>query len=316
MKIALIGSVSFSRVTLEGLLRNGANVVGVLGLAESASNGVSDYARMDDIAAASNIPYGEFVKVNVPEVVERLRAWQPDVLFVVGFSQLVHDEIMSIPKLGSVGFHPTPLPIGRGRAPVAWMTWDGTGGAANFFVLEQEADAGAIFVSEPFEVAKDAYAMDVIQSVREAMARALDRWIPRLIAGEWDPVPQDHARASFWGKRAAEDGLIDWNDSAADIARLVRTASRPYPGAYTYARDRKLIIWRAAESDLPYRGITGRVLDARDGTLLVQTGKGLLQVQEYEIEGKAPAVGVKLGYVVEDELNRLRERIRVLEEKL
>jgi methionyl-tRNA formyltransferase len=315
LKIALIGSVSFSRVTLEGLIRNGADVCGVLGLAESASKDVSDYARMDDIAAAAHIPYADFVKVNAPEVVEHVRAWQPDVLFVVGLSQLVHDDILRIPKTGSIGFHPTRLPIGRGRAPVAWMTWDETGGAANFFVLEREADSGAIFVQEPFEVASGAYAMDVIHSVRAAISRALDRWVPSLIAGEWSPVPQDESRATFWGKRSAEDGLIDWRDSAADIARLVRTASRPYPGAYTYARDRKLIVWRAAESDLPFRGVPGRVLDARDGTLLVQTGHGLLQVQEYEIDGKPPAVGLKLGYLVEDELNRLRERIRVLEEK-
>lgn len=317
--VALIGSVSFSRVTLEALLRNGVDVRGVLGLAESASNGVSDYARLDDLANGAGIPYGDFVKINAPENVAKIREWSPDVLFVVGLSQLVDDAIMSIPRIGSVGFHPTRLPVGRGRAPVAWLTHDETGGAATFFVLEREPDAGAIFVQEPFEVARGAYAGDVIETVRAAIGRALDAWLPRFVAGEWNPVPQDEAAASFWGKRAAEDGLVDWHQTADEIVRLVRTASRPYPGAYTYARDRKVLIWRATVSDLPFRGVPGRVLDSRNGALLVQAGRGLVRIEELELTGgdtRMPAVGSKLGYSVEDEIQRLRERVRALEEKL
>lgn len=318
MRIVVIGSVSFSARTLSGLLRHGARVAGVLGLAETASANVSDYEALEPIARAAGVPYRDFVKVNAPEIVEQVRAWAPDVLFVVGLSQLVHDEIMRIPRLGAIGFHPTLLPRGRGRAPVAWLTHDGQDGAATFFVLENDADAGAIFVQEPFPVAPGDYAGDVIVRVREAIDGALDRWLPRLLSGEWDPVPQHHGDASWWGKRAAEDGHIDWSLPAADIARLVRTASRPYPGAYTFYRGEKLLVWRARESDLPFRGVTGRVLMARDGQALVQTGSGLLLIEEYERtdgDARPMAVGVKLGYSVEDELHALRKRVQALEER-
>jgi methionyl-tRNA formyltransferase len=315
-RIVLAGSVSFSERTLAGLVRHGANVVGVLGLAESASQNVSDYARLDGIAKDAGIAYLDFVKINEPAVVAKVRDWQPDLIFVVGLSQLVHGELMSIPPMGSIGFHPTRLPKGRGRAPVAWLTYDGTDGAATFFVLENEADAGAIFVQEPFAVGRDAYAGDVIQSVRDAIDRALDRWLPSLIAGEWNPTPQDESAASWFGKRAAEDGLIDWSQSADAILRLVRTASKPYPGAYTYARDQKLIIWRARIADVPFRGVAGRILHVADGAPLVQTGDGLLWLDEYELaDGSAPRlpVGLKLGYAAEDEIERLKARLRALE---
>src|SRR5436190_11524534 len=118
-RIVLAGSVSFSRVTLEGLVHHGANLAGVLGLDPSASEGVSDYARLDDIAEAAGAPYYAFTKINAPDVAETVKSWAPDVLFVVGLSQLIRDEIMSMPRFGSIGFHPTPLPRGRGRAPIA-----------------------------------------------------------------------------------------------------------------------------------------------------------------------------------------------------
>lgn len=315
-RIALAGSVSFSERTLDALIRHGADVGGVLALANSASAGVSDYADLTVRCAAANIPCREFTKINTPEVLEQLREWSPDVFFVVGLSQLVSRELIATARLGCVGFHPTQLPEGRGRAPVAWLTHDGRDGAATFFVLEDEADAGAIFVQEPFAVAADAYAGDVIESVRAAIDGALDRWLPRLLAGEWDPVPQDETRASWWGKRGPDDGLIDWNAPARAIVRLVRTASRPYPGAYTYYRGRKVILWRARETDLPFRGVVGRVLQVRDGEVLVQTGDGLLLIAESEfVEGEPLRiqVGVKLGYAVEDEIHQLRARLQALE---
>jgi methionyl-tRNA formyltransferase len=263
------------------------------------------------------VPYRSYVKINAPEIVEQVRAWAPDLMFVVGLSQLVHDDIMSIPPMGSIGFHPTRLPEGRGRAPVAWLTWDAKPGAATFFVLEKEADAGAIFVQEPYDVPHAAYSDEVIAAVRAAIDRALDRWLPRLLAGEWNPVPQDEAMASFWGKRAAEDGWIDWMRPAEEIARLVRTASEPYPGAYTYLRGKKLLIWRASVSELPFRGVPGRVLHTDTAGFLVQTGDGLLRVEKHELLGEGRvAVGQRLGFVVEDEIARLRERVTALEEKL
>lgn len=287
-RIVLAGSVSFSRVALEALLRNDANVVGILGLSEAKSVNVSDYARLDDL----DTPYRDFASINDPEIVEAVREWAPDVFFVVGLSQLVKEPLLSMAKLGPVGFHPTPLPKGRGRAPIAWLTYDGTPGAATFFVMENDADAGAIFVQEPFDVAKDAYAMDTILAARDAISRALDRWLPRLIAGEWNPTPQDHSQATFFGKRAPEDGLIDWRESAVEIQRLVRTASRPYPGAFTHLKESKVIVWRAEVASDPHRGVVGRVLDTANG-VLVQTGDGLLRITEYE--GPKLNVGVKVG---------------------
>ncbi|MFN2453704.1 MAG: methionyl-tRNA formyltransferase [Pyrinomonadaceae bacterium] len=326
LRIVLAGSVGSSRRTLMGLLRHKASVVGVLGLSVERAAGVSGYCRLDDIAQEAGCDYREFVQLNDPEIVSVVEAWSPDLFFVVGLSQLVKSPLLSAARLGCVGFHPTMLPAGRGRAPVSWLTLDGDGvGAATFFLLNEEADAGAILAQEPFAITSKDYAGDVMGKLEEAIDRALDRWLPKLLAGEWNPQYQDERLATYNGRRAPEDGLIDWNSSACRIESLVRASAHPHPGAYTYVKDNRMIVWRAEiETDMSFRGVTGRILliDA-GGRALVQTGNGLLWLSEVEFVADSPhapkpalRVGMKLGYTSEDEIYALKARITALEEHL
>lgn len=318
LRIVLAGSVGSSRLTLQALLRHQANVVGVLELVPDDPWAISGFVRLKDVAVEANVPCVGFQSINTPEIVAQVRAWQPDLLFVVGLSQIVKAELLSVPKLACVGFHPTMLPRGRGRAPVAWLVLDATPGAANFFVMDEGADSGPILVQEPFDVLADDDAASVTTKLEQAIDRALDRWLPKLLAGEWNPQPQDESLATYHGKRAPEDGWIDWSKPAGEIHALIRAAGRPHPGAYTYLKDRKLLIWRAElDTTTPFRGVIGRVLlnDARRGSL-VQTGNGLLWLNEVAAaDGGLLKLGVgqRLGYVVEDEVARLKERVAVLE---
>jgi len=319
--IVLAGSVHSSYLTLQALFRNRMHVAGVLGLAATRSAAVSGYTRMDALAGEAGVPFVEFEDLNAPAVVETVRRWAPDVFFIVGLSQMVKKELLSIPRLGCVGFHPTRLPEGRGRAPVAWMAMEGRSGASTFFKMNERADAGPILVQEPFPVTDADYSADVERKLEAAMTAALDRWLPRLKKGEWEAVPQDDARATYYGKRSPEDGVIHWDWPAEKIQALVQAASRPYPGAFTFVEDRKLIIWRAeVGTNLPYRGVTGRIVhrDKPKGWL-VQTGGGLLWLTQVEFEDGAGGeartlkIGSRLGYAPESELHVLRNRIEVLE---
>jgi methionyl-tRNA formyltransferase len=323
--IVLAGSVGSSLRTLKALLRNHMRVVGVLGLSPAKNANVSGYARLDDVARNAGIPYAEFEDINRPETVARIRKWAPDVLFVVGLSQMVKPDLLAVPRLGCVGYHPTRLPEGRGRAPLAWLTLQGRSGASTFYQMDAGADSGPLLAQEPFAVRGSDYAADVVRKLEDAIDVALDRWLPRLRVGEWNPKPQNHARATYYGKRAPEDGVIHWSQPARKILALVRASSRPHPGAYTTLGDRKLTIWRAEiETKLRYTGVTGRILviDEKRGAL-VQTGNGLLWLVETEWEAPAKGeksvalkVGLKLGCDPAEEIRLLRKRIAELEGKL
>lgn len=326
MRIVVAGATVSTHQTLEALVRHGAEIVGVLQLRNESSHTVTAFSQLDKLAEPHGIPCATFRNINELEIVEQVREWQPDLMFVVGLSQLVRDEMMSIPKRGCVGFHPTFLPVGRGRAPLAWLTLDGQPGAATFFMIDEGVDSGPIFVQETFEVAPEDYASDVERKLAAATAAGLDRWLPELLSGVWNPRSQDEFLATYNGRRSIDDGLLDWYQSSDDIHTLIRAASTPHPGAYTWHQGRKLIVWRAElEKHLPWRGAVGRVLhtEAERGAL-VQTGDGLVwltQVQFSEDTVACPAqtvlkVGIKLGFVIQDEVARLRDRVDDLETRL
>ncbi|RMF77783.1 MAG: methionyl-tRNA formyltransferase, partial [Planctomycetota bacterium] len=108
MKVALIGSVSSSWHALRGLVRGGVDVVGVLGLDESHAARVSDFQSMRDLAAEHGIPFRVFHKIGEPGVIRFLSEHPPDLLFVIGLSQLAPPEVLALAPAGAVGFHPPP----------------------------------------------------------------------------------------------------------------------------------------------------------------------------------------------------------------
>lgn len=321
MRIALAGSVNSSAKTLHALIRHDMNIVGVLGLNAEKSAKVSGFVSMEEIAGSNNIPFVGFDRINAEMVIQVVKDWQPDLLFVVGLSQLVHAELLYIPKRGCVGFHPTWLPEGRGRAPIAWLTIEGRQGAATFFLLELGADSGPILAQEPFYVGPDDFAEDVTISMETAIDKALDQWLPLLKAGYWNPRPQDDSKATYYGKRSPEDGLIDWNQNANMIYDLIRASSNPHPGAFTYCNGEPLIIWKAKlESLKQIQGVTGSILlNSETDGWLIQTGTGCLWVRPEDLTGEGKSqirVGTKLGFSLEVEIYRLTKRVLMLENQL
>mgnify|MGYP001950041401 CR=1 FL=1 len=218
-----------------------------------------------------------------------------------------------MPKLGCIGFHPTKLPEGRGRAPIAWIILEQKQGSASFFLMGKGADDGPIFTQSIFEIEENDDAKSVQSKIGENINLALDNWLPDLRKGIWNPIPQNHALASWFGKRGPNDGWINWNNSAIYINRLIKASSTPHPGAYSYFKDAKVIIWKSeVEEEIKIQGVVGCVLltDEKKG-FLIQCGNGLLWVCKIQIESKiALKVGDKLGYNIEDELYNLKKKMK------
>lgn len=286
MNVALIGSVSSSWYALGALIRGGVDVSCVLGVDESQADRVSDYRSLRALAGDANIPFLSFVKVTEPQVEEFLRERPPDLLWVIGLSQLVPARLLDIARSGGVGFHPTMLPEGRGRAPVAWTILLAARAAANLFYLTDEPDAGDIIAQREVPVLADDYSEDLIQRTNEVLAAMILDLAPAIRAGNLPRTPQDHAKATYYPRRTPQDGLIDWSSSTDAIYRLIRAAGRPYPGAFTHAGARKLIVWRARPADMNFQGASGTILrlDVASG-ILVATGDAAIWLTEVEMEG-------------------------------
>lgn len=304
-RIIVIGAVKSTLVTLQKLIAHGFNIQGVLGYEPIKTDKISKVVSFKDVCKEHGIEYRPFQRINEESHLNWAFERKPDIIFAVGFSQLMSSKWLEIPKLGCVGFHPTQLPQGRGRAPISWLILEQKDGAANFFLMGQGADEGSIFIQEPFIVDQNDDVVSVQNKIMLSIGTALDKWLPDLKKGIWNPIEQDHSKASWYEKRAVEDGLIDWEKSADEINRLIKATTYPHPGAYTYHKQNKIIILNSQiESNLNIKGVVGRILrvDQRKG-YLVQCGVGLIWLKNLIDESGEDVkllVGVKLGLSIED----------------
>lgn len=310
-RILVIGAVSTTKHTLSQLVKYGFEIVGVMGHEPNNTSLVSGWVNLKEQAKKLQLNYKAFSRINDKENLMWASQLNPDIIFAVGFSQLLADEWLQMPSLGCIGFHPTKLPQGRGRAPLAWITLEQTFGSASFFLMGKGADDGPIFSQSIFEVEKEDDATIVEEKILKHIDIALDNWLPELKKGHWNPIPQEEALASHYGIRKPEDGWIDWRGNTNNIDRLIKASARPHPGAYTYFKDRKIIVWKSEiETHLKIRGVVGRVL-IKDvaGRLLIQTGDGLIWMNEIEcLHDEIPniSVGDKFGYNMEDEIYKFK----------
>jgi methionyl-tRNA formyltransferase len=314
-KVLVIGAVNSTKHTFYQLNKYGFDIIGVLGHEPINKNLVSGWVNLKEHSKRLSISYKGFKRINDFENIKWAIDKKPDLIFAVGFSQLMSQEWLQIPSLGCIGFHPTLLPKGRGRAPLAWITLEKSIGSATFFLMGNGADDGPIFIQKTFEVEEDDDAKMVENKIEIAIITSLDEWLPRLKKGLWEPIPQDETAASWYGKRSIEDGIINWQNSAYYINRLIKASSIPHPGAYTYFKDTKLIIWKSeVEENIDIKGVVGRILliDKIKG-YLVQCGEGLLWINNLEFElAKNLSIGEKLGYNIEDEIYDIKKKLNLL----
>lgn len=106
-------------------------------------------------------------------------------------------------------------------------------------------DAGDIIAQEKVAITDTDTSLTLHAKVREAAEVLLDKTLPLIEAGSYKAVAQDENQATYFGRRTAEDGLINWNNSAKEVNCLIRAVTEPYPGAFTYLGARKMVIWRA-----------------------------------------------------------------------
>lgn len=325
MKIGLIGSVGSSYATLVKLIEFNFDIVSVWGFEPESIKNISCYSSMKSLAENNGIQYYSFRKVNDLTTKQQIIDKELDLLFVVGLSQMVDEEILAIPKYGCIGFHPTKLPNGRGRAPIAWLINDVNDGAATFFKLEKEADSGIIYAQEDYKV----FAVDDVESISvkviSAINIALGRWLPELKNGVLKGWSQDDSLATYNSKRDPIDGCINWYNDAELIDRLIKSSTFPFPGAFSFYKDYKILILKSIfhKTGFP-RGVVGRIVAMSQFDYpVIQTGNGYIEVKKYlvldyfdNIIDLKLSVGILLGFYEQYEIFLLRNELKKIKERL
>ncbi|EMI5489620.1 bifunctional UDP-4-amino-4-deoxy-L-arabinose formyltransferase/UDP-glucuronic acid oxidase ArnA [Providencia stuartii] len=235
------------------------------------------YSSVARVSADMELPVYAPENVNHPLWIERIRELKPDVIFSFYYRDMLSEELLALAPKGAFNLHGSLLPKYRGRAPINWALLNGeheTGVTLHKMVAK--ADAGEIVAQEKVAITDTDTALTLHAKVREAAEVLLDKTLPLIEAGNYQTTAQDESQASYFGRRTAEDGLIDWSRSATEVNCLIRAVTEPYPGAFTYLGARKMIIWRARVLDDNQGKAAGTVLSS--DPLRIACGQGAIEV--------------------------------------
>ncbi|GAB6076185.1 formyltransferase family protein [Desulfurobacterium crinifex] len=284
IKILYIGSVLFSAKALEKLVSMNANLVGVITKKESKFN--SDFYDLSCIAEKNGIPWIYAKNINDTEVVKFIREKKPDVIYCFGWSQLLKKEILNIPRIGVIGFHPTKLPQNRGRHPLIWALFLGLKETAStFFFMDEGTDSGDILSQEIVEIKYEDDAQSLYNKICEVASKQIETFTVELERGTFKRIPQDHSKANYWRIRSKIDGLIDFRMTSRAIYNLVRALTKPYPGAEVLYKNKAYKVWKVKEEVVNLPNIEpGKVLKVNGRKILVKCYENAVWLLEHEID--------------------------------
>ena len=214
-----------------------------------------------------------------------------DLILMVSWRYMVPASVFQRARLGAYVFHDSLLPKYRGFSPTVWSIRNGenTTGVTLFQAVE-DLDAGDIVDQRPVTIGACDSVADVMERVTSSYLDIVSDNFSSLLSGNFEKSPQNHDEATYTCKWTPEDGLIDWNDTSKAIFDLIRATSKPYPGAYTYMRKRKLTVWSADFPATPRQYVSsapGRVVEVRRGIgSLVLTGEGCILLMTVQFEGE------------------------------
>ncbi|WP_323644560.1 bifunctional UDP-4-amino-4-deoxy-L-arabinose formyltransferase/UDP-glucuronic acid oxidase ArnA [Pectobacterium versatile] len=271
------------------------------------------YASVAKAAAEMDVPVFAPEDINHPLWVNRIRELAPDVIFSFYYRTLLSDDILQLPAFGAFNLHGSLLPRYRGRAPVNWVLVNGeTQTGVTLHKMVSRADAGDIVAQSVVAIDDDDTALTLHGKCRTAAAALLAQQLPLIRSREITLTPQDESRASYFGRRTAADGLIDWHKSAREINNLIRAVTEPYPGAFTFLGERNVTIWRARVVKDKIGGEPGAIIST--SPLVVSCGEDALEIVSGQSETglymSGSRLAAEMGMVPQARLGNLASRVQ------
>ena len=307
MRIVFMGTPEFAASILEAALRSGQEIAGVYTQPDKPQGrkAVLTPPPVKVLAMDNGLPVFQPRRVKTASAVEELRSLRPDFILVAAYGQILSQTILDIPAFGCVCIHASLLPKYRGAAPIQWSIANGeTVTGVTAMQMDVGIDTGDMILKKEVAIAGEDTSGTLHDKLAIAGAQLTEEILEILAKGGSLPrEAQREEEATYAPILTKEDGRIDWSMTAKQIADRIRGFS-PWPSCYTFLRGQKLAIWKASAVDHERIGEPGRVVESPKRTLWVQTGRGVLSVEELQLQGKKsmPAGAFLLGNRVEGEI--------------
>ena len=285
-RVLFFGYSEVGYATLELLLARGVTIAGVFTHLDDGHE-TQWFRSVPKLAAQHQLPIFTPDSFKDPLWDERIRALQPDLILSMYYRNMIPTRLLNLAPLGAFNMHGSYLPRYRGRAPLNWAIINGEDHiGVSLHVMVKEADAGDLVDQEKIPIGPEETAAIILPRVREAAVNVLGRQLDGLLTGRAPRTPQNHALATYFGKRTPEDGRIDWTKSAREVFNLVRALSQPFPGAFTdvifQGQTARLLVWQARPvTSIPTVTLPGRLISLQPLTIGCGADS-FIEVNEFE----------------------------------
>ncbi|MBJ2283425.1 bifunctional UDP-4-amino-4-deoxy-L-arabinose formyltransferase/UDP-glucuronic acid oxidase ArnA [Pseudomonas sp. MF6755] len=230
---------------IEALLGAGYEIAAVFTHADDPKEN-NFYGSVAQLCARNGIPVHAPEDANHPLWIERIAKLNPEYIFSFYYRNLLSDPLLATARKGAFNLHGSLLPKYRGRAPANWVLVNGeTETGVTLHRMVKRADAGAILAQQKVIIDRTDTGLSLHAKLRDAAAALLRDALPQLAQGKLTETAQDESQATYFGRRTAADGKLDWKNPAETLFNLVRAVTQPYPGAFCAVGEHKLIVWQA-----------------------------------------------------------------------
>ncbi|MEZ0547360.1 bifunctional UDP-4-amino-4-deoxy-L-arabinose formyltransferase/UDP-glucuronic acid oxidase ArnA [Pseudomonas sp. Env-37] len=230
---------------IEALLSAGYDIAAVFTHADDPKEN-NFYGSVAQLCARNGIPVHAPEDANHPLWIERIAKLNPEYIFSFYYRNLLSEPLLATARKGAFNLHGSLLPKYRGRAPANWVLVNGeTETGVTLHRMVKRADAGAILAQQKVTIERTDTGLSLHAKLREAATALLRDALPQLAQGKLTETAQDDSKATYFGRRTAADGKLDWKKPAEQLFNLVRAVTQPYPGAFCAVGEHKLIVWQA-----------------------------------------------------------------------
>jgi methionyl-tRNA formyltransferase len=234
------------------------------------------------LALNLNLPIVQPQSLKTEKFEDLVARLKPDFIAVVAFGQILTENILSLPRLGTINVHASLLPKYRGPAPINWAIINGeheTG--ITTMLMEKELDTGDILLTAKEPITAQDTALTLHDRLAAIGAKLLVKTLNAFTNDTIHPSPQDHSEATYAPMLKKSDGQLDWKKPAKTLELFVRGMT-PWPGTFTFHENNRLKIFKARSVSRNFQEAPGTVLQSFPDELVIATGDGALSILEIQ----------------------------------
>ena len=289
MRIVFMGTPDFAAASLQKLLDEGFEVVGVFTQPDRPKGrGMAmQPSPVKEIAVAANLPVFQPEKMRDGTALRQLSTLNPDILVVVAYGRILPDEILALPRYGAVNVHGSLLPKYRGAAPIqaAVLNGDEITGVTTMY-LAHDMDAGDIIFSEETPIGEFETSGELFDRLKDMGAALLVKTLRAIEDGTAPRIPQDHSAATYVTMLDKSVCPIDWNRSPRQIVKQI-CGLQPWPVATMELEGETFRVFAAEYTDTKTALAPGSVVSAGKAGLEIACADGeTLRITELQAPGK------------------------------